>query len=371
MHILFSSRLTLLFTFCAAVILTGCKKEVHGADSSQELIDPTASLASWEYLAGISDVRCLVSDGQDLYFNRYVNGQSQMLKLDDHGELTLLFSLGASDNVRFLKYENGTKYLVQEISDVLSQISSFDEMGIIATYELHTAPMYGARVNTIIDRGSELFVAGSFKIDPISGPSWFSACMINKASGEYTPMSGLGSNGVKSSLYFNNEIYVVGQAVKGSTHTAQGRCLAKWTGTTWESFGVLALDDNLDYYSTAPSATGIGSDGSQLILGGAMDDYVGGIYTYDANSNSFQFDPSFEGTTSDWLNTEVTMKTIMGELYAFGQIRLTNSSFNTVYVLRDGQWVSIGKLDAVATDLAVGKFYAYAIVEGYIGRFTL
>ncbi|MCJ8289042.1 MAG: hypothetical protein HRT58_06465 [Crocinitomicaceae bacterium] len=364
-------RVLLLMSLVLLISLS-CRKDIDfnqsGNSYTTGAINPSQPiLEAWEFVdlasPGIDHV---ASDGQMVYYSRFSGGMSRMFKMDTSGISTVLFDISVNDDVQLVEYEGAKLYFTQRESNGVGKIHEFDDNGIINTYELIVSPSYGTNLTSILDVGSELFVTGKFRFGN-SGSSW-SACLIDKATGAITEMPGLGSNPIKSATYFNNEIYVAAKAVKGNYSSSSGRAVAKWNGSQWESIGPYSFSYN---YIGPLVGTCVGSHNGELFVGGRLDYSRATIEKYSPTYDNFINDQGFRGTITDLQYTNIQMRMIDNDLYAFGYVRFSNASFTSVYVINNGVWRSIGALDGIATDLAICQGVAFALVNGYLKKYPL
>ena len=132
--------------------------------------------------------------------------------------------------------------------------------------------------------------------------------------------------------------------------------------------GTTTIQSNL---YVPPNATAIGVHNGELFVGGGLTSYPRGMYQYNSTSNNFVGQQAFVSSVSNTEFVDVVMEQIDNKLYAFGDLRFSNSSFNSVFVLENDGWRSIGALDESASDIAVCQGFVYAIVDGRFKRHLL
>lgn len=372
MSTLFYSRRSLIFSVLITLISLSCRKEIdvekYNEGFSEGAINPNEPiLEEWESLLPFGFIADhIASDGQNIYFSSYSGGISRMYIMDSIGNYSALFDISANDDVQLVDYVGGKLYFTQRESNGVGKIHEFDHTGILNTYELLVSASYGTYLTSLLDVGTQLFVTGKFRIGN-SGSSW-SACLIDKSTGVITEMPGLGSNVINSATYFNNEIYVAARAVMGTYNSSSGRAVAKWDGNQWIGVGQYTLPYN---YVGPLIGTCVGHHNGELYAGGKFNTYGTSVTKYSNTYSTFGGNLGFIGTTSNIDDPRIHMKMIENDLYLFGRVRFTNASFNSVYVMDNGVWKSIGALDGDATDLAICQGYAYAIVTGKIKKYPL
>ena len=366
----FSRRLFSVLVLIIAV-LPGCRKKIdfeQGENSyNTGAINPGQPiLEEWESIGstwlGASHI---ASDGQNLFYSKFSGGVNRMYIMDTLGNYSVLFDISSNDDVQLIEYVGSKLYFTQRESNGVGKIHEFDENGILNTYELLVSASYGTHLTSLMDVGSQLFVAGKFRFGN-NGSSW-SACLIDKATGAVTQMPGLGGNPINSVTYFNNEIHVAARGVFG-TFSNGGRAVAKWNGSQWVGLG----PHNLNYnYIGALVGSCVGHYNGELFVGGRFDYGYTTVKKYSEVYNNFIDNQGFNGTCSDVEYPNMYMRMFGNDLYLFGELRFWNASFNSVYVMENGVWRSIGALDGVATDLAICQGYAFALVDGNIKKYSL
>jgi hypothetical protein len=354
-----------LFFLLGLVLISNssCRKEIdfdQGDNSfTSGAIDPNNPiLYEWEAIGfGLLGIQNIESDGQRVYFNNFNNGNNRMYSIDGNGTISPLFDISNStswNDVLLIEYEELTQslYFCRSRSSTLQTIYEFNENGIVQSFDLNSIALAGNRINSLIDLGNEIFVAGRFRLQSVS-PSSFSVCFIDKATGDSIPIQGL-SSAAEDALYFNNEIYVVGMNVLGASIG-----MVKWDGSQWQNFAVI---------SGISKISSVGESNGELIVAGDLYPEYTGIYTYDPNTGGFNANNLFR-LGSEPTITEI--KSYDGKLYAAGTFRFANTSFRSLYELDNGTWRSIGALNKTATDFAICQGYAYAIADGRLYRYPL
>lgn len=368
---LFSSRKLLIVVVVILAVVSSCRKDID-FDQAQDFnsegaIDPTKPiLEPWTSAAAVSYVDHIASDGQNIYYSIYAGGQTIMYKLDTSGTSTYLFNVSFSDDIQLIEYIGSKLYFTQKVANGFGRVHAFDETGLLNTYDVDVNANDGTILTTLVDLGSQLLVAGQFGFEVPNLSR--NVCLIDKTTGALTHLSGLGYNKVTSAAYHNDEIYITGKALTGNSSSTTGKALAKWTGTQWQLLGPYTLDDD---FEIAPIGTCIGSYNGKILMGGKLRSAWPAIYEYSSMYNDFIGNQGFGGTNTTGQNINIQMRTFDGVLYAFGQIRFSGASFNSVYVMENNAWRSIGALDADATDLAICQGYAYALVNGQIKKYPL
>ena len=359
MRALFFFLNTIIFFSFFLTILSGCRKKIDfelvGTETiTLEQTDPNQLVFwPWEQVSQVSGVSNLESDGNLVYYNRYVNGLNTMYSLDTNGVSTPLFDVSNNDNVSLITFSSSKLYYSLNNSSNFF-LNEFDQSGILESYQLNVLPSSGSEVNVVLDLGSELFVAGDYTFQSGTNPAGF-VCKLDKVTGDSIPMLGINRK-VYDAITYNNEIYIVGSRFSTMSGSI-GWSLAKWSGNQWD---FLAINSGM----SQASITSIGSSNNEIFLGGYFHSIQSGVCEFDQSSGYFLYNQMFEPDHNSLSTASVKIKEYDGKLYFGGTITYDDTTIKSIYELDNGMWRCIGDLGLTISDLAVCNGYVYAAAEG-------